>query len=219
MGKLAPKHCPKCGSTNIHNQELEPSNDLEEQYDVFCRDCEWSGDISPDLPMIPKEKMGPEEMKELKTRKREALRGGCVHLEEVLKKQGAKTRVKTLGELKTQLQRLKPTLQEKYGVQTLGIFGSYCRGEQTRKSDLDIIVEYFPDAHPGMFKLLELENFLAHTLGVKVDLGTKTSLKPHIRERVLQEAVYVFPEPVRVKANRKWGNEAFQKSGEATFGK
>ena len=55
MGKLVPKHCPKCGSTNIHNQELEPSNDLEELYDVYCRDCEWSGDISPDLPLNPKQ--------------------------------------------------------------------------------------------------------------------------------------------------------------------
>jgi len=190
MGKLTPKHCPNCGSTNIHNQELEPSNDLEELYDVYCRDCEWSGDISPDLP-IPKEKVSREEAKELKALNREALRGEFVPLEEVLKKQGAKKRVRTLEELKTRLQQLKPTLQEKYGVQTLGIFGSYCRGEQTHKSDLDIVVEYFPEAHPGMFKLLELENFLADNLGVKVDLGTKESLKPHIAERVLQEVIYV----------------------------
>ena len=85
MGKKTPKHCPNCGSTNIHNQELEPSNDLEELYDVFCRDCEWSGYISPDLPLNPKEKVSPDEMKELKARKREALRGECVPLEDVAK--------------------------------------------------------------------------------------------------------------------------------------
>jgi len=42
--------------------------------------------------MIPEEKVSPEEMKELKALKREALRGECVPLEEVLKKHGAKKR-------------------------------------------------------------------------------------------------------------------------------
>lgn len=42
--------------------------------------------------IIPEEKVSPEEMKELKALKREALRGECVPLEEVLKKHGAKKR-------------------------------------------------------------------------------------------------------------------------------
>jgi len=49
MGKAMPKHCPNCGSTNIHIQEMESPYDLSELYDVFCRDCKWSGDISPDI--------------------------------------------------------------------------------------------------------------------------------------------------------------------------
>jgi uncharacterized protein len=191
MGKATPKHCPKCGSANIHNQELEPSNDLEELYDVYAETANGAATSHPDLPLSPKEKVNSEEMNELKALKQEALRGECVPLEEVLKKQGAKKRVKTLEELKTKLQQLKPTLHEKFGVETLDIFGSHCRGEQTKKSDLDIIVEYFPDAHPGLFELLELENFLADALGVKVDLGTKASLKSHIRERGLQEVIYI----------------------------
>jgi predicted nucleic-acid-binding Zn-ribbon protein len=50
MGKVTPKRCPNCGSTNIHIQELESPHDWEEWYDVYCRDCGWSGDISADLP-------------------------------------------------------------------------------------------------------------------------------------------------------------------------
>ena len=96
MGKVIPKQCPNCGSTNIHIQELEPSKDLEELYDVYCRDCEWSGYISPDLPLISKEKVSLEETNELKTRKKEALRGECVPLEDVLKKHGEKKRVRDL---------------------------------------------------------------------------------------------------------------------------
>ena len=55
MGKVTPKRCPNCGSTTIHNQELESPHDYEEWYDMYCRDCEWSGDISPDLPLNPKQ--------------------------------------------------------------------------------------------------------------------------------------------------------------------
>ena len=76
-------------------------------------------------------------------------------------------------------------------METLGIFGSYVRGEQTSKSDLDMIIEYSPDAHPTLFQLLELEEFLSEKVGIKVDLGTKRSLKPHIGENILQEVIYV----------------------------
>jgi hypothetical protein len=188
MGKLTPKRCPNCGSTNIHNQELESPHEWEEWYDVYCRDCEWSGDISPDLPL---EKTTPEEMKELEALKNEAQRGECVSFEQVKRKQRANKPPKTLEEIKTQLGSLKPYLKEKFGVETIGVFGSYCRGEQTKKSDLDILIEYSTDTHPGLFELLELENFLTDKLGVKVDLGTKRSLKPHIGERILDEVIMI----------------------------
>jgi len=51
MGKVIPKRCPNCGSKSIRVQELESPHDLAELYDVFCRDCKWSGDISPDLSL------------------------------------------------------------------------------------------------------------------------------------------------------------------------
>lgn len=51
MGKVTPKRCPNCGSTNIHVQELVSPLDLAELYDVYCRECGWSGDISPDLSL------------------------------------------------------------------------------------------------------------------------------------------------------------------------
>jgi hypothetical protein len=49
--KRSPKHCPNCGSINIHNQELESRHPTSELYDAYCRDCQWSGDISPDIPL------------------------------------------------------------------------------------------------------------------------------------------------------------------------
>jgi len=85
---------------------------------------------------------------------------------------------------------LKPLLKEKFEVETIGVFGSYSRGEQTKKSDVDVLVVFSEDAHVGFFKFLELEEFLSQKIGVKVDLVTKDALKPMLKERILKEIVY-----------------------------
>ena len=64
------------------------------------------------------------------------------------------------------------------------------RGEQTRKSDVDVLVVFSEDARVGFFKFLELEEFLTRRLRVKVDLLTKNALKPMLKERILQETIY-----------------------------
>ena len=80
-----------------------------------------------------------------------------------------------------------PELRDKYSVIYLGIFGSYIRGEQTKDSDLDILVQF--DKKPGLFKYIELEDYLSDLLGVKVDLVMKSALKPNIGRRILNEVV------------------------------
>ena len=57
-------------------------------------------------------------------------------------------------------------LREKYKVKTLGVFGSYVRGEQKRSSDLDILVEFQEPV--GLFKFMELEEFLENNTHVIV---------------------------------------------------
>lgn len=78
-------------------------------------------------------------------------------------------------------------LREKYSVIYLGIFGSYIRGEQTKDSDLDILIQF--DQKPGLLKYIELENYLSDLLGIKVDLVMKSALKPNIGKRILNEVV------------------------------
>ena len=92
-------------------------------------------------------------------------------------------------ELKNQIETLKPLLRERFKVETIGIFGSYVRGEQKRKSDLDVLVEF--SEPPSLFEFVDLEDFLSQKLGIKVDLVMKDSLKPRIRDSILKEAVYV----------------------------
>jgi uncharacterized protein len=78
-----------------------------------------------------------------------------------------------------------PELKEKYSVSSLGVFGSFIRGEQTKDSDLDVLVQF--DKKPGLLKYIELENYLSDLLGIKVDLVMKSALKPNIGARILNE--------------------------------
>ena len=98
--------------------------------------------------------------------------------------------MKSVKEIRDQLEALKPSLGERFGVETIGVFGSYSRGEQTKKSDVDVLVVFSEDAHVGFFKFLELEELLTKRLGVKVDLVTENALKPMLKDRILKETVY-----------------------------
>jgi len=97
--------------------------------------------------------------------------------------------MKALEEIKQRLIELKPILKEKYKVKEIGIFGSYIRGKQSKRSDLDILVEF--EETPDLFTFLELEDFLSKRLKVKVDLVMKSALKPYIGKIILQEVVYL----------------------------
>jgi predicted nucleotidyltransferase len=94
-------------------------------------------------------------------------------------------------EIKRTLMRHKAELKKKFKVKSIGVFGSYVRGEQKQGSDVDILVEFDEDAEIGFFKFLDLEESLSQKLGVKVDLVTKNALKPYIGARILQEVVMV----------------------------
>jgi predicted nucleotidyltransferase len=80
-----------------------------------------------------------------------------------------------------------PRLRREYAVRSLGLFGSYVRGEQRRGSDLDVLVEFFEV--PGMLRFLDLERDLSRLVGVPVDLVQKEALKPAIGKRIRQEVL------------------------------
>jgi predicted nucleotidyltransferase len=83
----------------------------------------------------------------------------------------------------------KHFLNERFRVKELGIFGSYLRGEQRARSDLDLLVEF--DEPVGLFDFIRLENELTKLLGIKVDLVMKESLKPRLKDKILKEAQYI----------------------------
>ncbi len=80
----------------------------------------------------------------------------------------------------------------RYHVRELAVFGSAARGDIRPDSDIDLLVEFEPDARIGLFKFAAMEQELAALFGRKVDLVTKPGLKPWIRPHVLRDAKILY---------------------------
>ena len=87
------------------------------------------------------------------------------------------------------LKEQRQELAARYKVASLSLFGSVARGETHAGSDVDLLVEFSQPV--GLFLFIELQQRLQSLLGCKVDLGTPRSLKPRLKEQVLQEAIRV----------------------------
>jgi predicted nucleotidyltransferase len=97
--------------------------------------------------------------------------------------------MRNVESIKGVLLQHKAELRKKFKVKTIGVFGSYIRGEQKRSSDVDVLVEF--EEPIGLFEFMDLEDYLSQLLGVKVDLVSKKALKPHIGERIMQEVIMI----------------------------
>ena len=97
--------------------------------------------------------------------------------------------MKTLNEIKKIILKHKKELKEKYKVKTIGIFGSYARGEQKETSDIDILVEFYET--PSLLDFIGLEQYLSDLLNTKVDLVSSKSLHTLIKDYIMEDVVYV----------------------------
>jgi uncharacterized protein len=78
------------------------------------------------------------------------------------------------------------------GPKRIGIFGSYARNENQESSDLDVLIFLDPTAKISLLKLIEAEQDLTKSLGVKVDLITERSLNPLVRPFVEKDLKIIF---------------------------
>ncbi len=83
----------------------------------------------------------------------------------------------------------KPEMQALFGVEKVGLFGSYVRGQQKKRSDIDILVSFSRDI--DLFDFIDLREYLENRLHQKVDLVMESALKPAIGKRILTEVEYV----------------------------
>jgi uncharacterized protein len=94
----------------------------------------------------------------------------------------------SLEEILALLRGKLPELEARFGVRSLGLFGSYATGEATEQSDVDILVDVDPSIGLGFVTLAET---IEHELGLPVDLVSVRAIKPRYREAVEQDIVYV----------------------------
>ena len=79
-------------------------------------------------------------------------------------------------------------LCKRYHVRELSLFGSAARGDMRPDSDIDVLVEFLPDAEIDLVDYAGFRLDLSHLLGRRVDLVSKKGLKPLFRTSVLNEA-------------------------------
>jgi len=79
-----------------------------------------------------------------------------------------------------------------YPIEKAWIFGSYARGEETRKSDIDIMVKFDENAGISLFDFIRIMNKLQDTLHKKVDLVTEGGIMKFAKESIERDKVLVY---------------------------
>lgn len=92
------------------------------------------------------------------------------------------------SEVLTKLEANLPVLREKYGIETIGLFGSVSRQEDTPKSDIDIMITIRPEMD-YFDRFLEIAEFLEDLFGRKVDLISAEYLKPQILPYIQKDVI------------------------------
>lgn len=88
------------------------------------------------------------------------------------------------------LSQNKIMFRERYNIIRIGLFGSYARGDQNLKSDIDLLVEFKENTQDLYDLKLKLKDFFKENLGIEVDICREKYIKPRIKNSILKETVY-----------------------------
>jgi hypothetical protein len=79
-------------------------------------------------------------------------------------------------------------------IRKLALFGSALGDEFSPDSDIDLLVEFYPDHIPGLIRLAGMEIELTEIVGRKVDLRTEEDLSNYFRDEVVKSAEVQYAE-------------------------
>ena len=101
------------------------------------------------------------------------MRGKILNLDEVLKV----------------LKKRKVAFEKKFGVSTIGVFGSFARGKSGPDSDVDVVVRM---VKPDLFYMVHIKEELEEDYQTKVDIiHYRDKMNAFLKKRIDSEAVYV----------------------------
>lgn len=95
----------------------------------------------------------------------------------------------SLNEIKEKIDSRRDHLCIAYGVKSISVFGSYAKENQTKESDLDLLVEFIKPI--SLLKLIAMENYLSDLLELKVDLVPKNNIREELQESIVNEALSI----------------------------
>ena len=89
------------------------------------------------------------------------------------------------------LRRCEPALRGR-GIKHAALFGSVARGDNSSNSDIDIMVEFDPDARITVFDYVDIKEYIAGLFDQPVDVVSNEGFKPYIRRNAMADAIYAF---------------------------
>jgi len=95
--------------------------------------------------------------------------------------------MKNIKKIREVIKQHRDILAERYGVAIVGIFGSYVRGEQEERSDIDLLADILRPI--SLLEMVGAELYLSEVLEIKVDLVPKRSVREELRDSIFEEAV------------------------------
>ncbi|PIP05996.1 MAG: hypothetical protein COX52_08955 [Syntrophobacterales bacterium CG23_combo_of_CG06-09_8_20_14_all_48_27] len=99
------------------------------------------------------------------------------------------TAVMTTEDVFARLRTFEESRQAEYGLSSLGVFGSFARGEAQEESDVDVV---FETSEPNLFRTSRMKQELEELLARRVDVvRLRERMNPRLKRRILQEARYV----------------------------
>ncbi len=99
---------------------------------------------------------------------------------------------KNLEEISNKISVNKKYLRDMYGINGIGVFGSFARNEDTLLSDVDLLFDVDENKDKiSLFDLADIKVFLENVLGRTVDVMDKKNIKPSLKEIILKETIMI----------------------------
>ena len=100
-----------------------------------------------------------------------------------------KTRVSSLKEIRAIILEKKPELKRRFHVDKIGVFGSYARGDQKKRSDIDFLVIF--NQPVSYFDLGGLKIFVEEITGLESHVVPYHNLRTEFRDNILKQVKYI----------------------------